>query len=1248
MREKKKRQERGVTIIALVITVIVLLILAGISIASLTGDNGIINKSTEAKKETEISQYQEKLDIIKHQEYMNDYTLNLDEFLDKYAEAVKKDEMFIEAKEVTADHTNKIVIVVTKEGYRFEVTADEVTYVGEDGDGSGNVEIGKVKVTIITEPENWTNGKVKVKITSNVTGITKEYSIDEGASWNIYENEIEVERNGTTIQARGKNAKGETTGAVTKRIENIDRLSPNEFTPTVKSGKNKITITSSTTDKEATNVDGKSGIKGYKFSKDNGANWTELKTVGTYTYEGLKGGIEYPIKVKAIDNAGNEVESNVVNGVPEEEIIVPDAEGKITIQKNPSNWTRGLVKVQMTTNEADCKIQYSYDNSSYTNYSNEIDIVENKTIYARLEKGGKTGRSTTYKIDNIDKLPPKDFEGRITNKTSNSITVEGTTTDAEATQTDGSSGIRGYKFSKDNGASWTEEQSEGRYTYEGLKEGTEYQIKIKAIDNAGNEVDSKIMNVMTEITVPDAEGKITIQKNPSNWTRGPVKVQMTTNEADCKIQYSYDNSSYTNYSNEIDISENKTIYARLEKGGKTGKSTTYKIDNIDKLPPKDFEGRITNKTSNSITVEGTTTDAEATQTDGSSGIRGYKFSKDNGASWTEEQSEGRYTYGRLASSTQYNILIKAIDNAGNEKTSKVVQGTTEEIPSGIINFSYEPSEWTNKDVTVTISADISDYTLQYSLNGNEWNNYDKISKVVMKENGPIYARLTDGINYGITATGNVNNIDRDKPQVTNNVYSEGTQKGELYINIDAKDEASGVTSISNLTTENITEISDTSNASGVKIAQGKYRVTAIGQYNFKVTDKVGNETQISVNVTDLLWTETSDSDENWYSYIDLNTNKEVKVNKPTLKGKMKPIKYVGPESNTQGGSKWANANTADGSMWVWIPRYAYKITEGYHTSQAGTIEVAFLDTNNNFLNGETGELTTNVEDPEAGRTKWLVHPAFTSNAEAGGGFGEIPGLWIGKFETSGEYTQGDASKVSVKPGSKSLTNMTINQQYHAGKNATFGESVNLNSHMAKNSEWGATVYLAHSKYGTNKKKVEVNTSWFYTGGIETGIEEEIYTNNKLQSTTHNATGVYDLNGGAGEMVASYSASYVYSKYLKEYGGTNEGDLFGATEEEQLTNTKYKTVYGLEVGNDYEIAGKKNKGDAIYETSENGNFVRDSAWFEAKSIFPESSDIPFFERGGIYDTYIKSGTFYFGGHTGAIVSAYSFRMTLTPQ
>ena len=40
--------QKGITLIALVITIIVLLILAGVSIAMLTGDNGILTKSSFA------------------------------------------------------------------------------------------------------------------------------------------------------------------------------------------------------------------------------------------------------------------------------------------------------------------------------------------------------------------------------------------------------------------------------------------------------------------------------------------------------------------------------------------------------------------------------------------------------------------------------------------------------------------------------------------------------------------------------------------------------------------------------------------------------------------------------------------------------------------------------------------------------------------------------------------------------------------------------------------------------------------------------------------------------------------------------------------------------------------------------------------------------------------------------------------------------------------------------------------------
>ena len=60
------KNNSAITLIALVITVIILLILSGISIVSVTGENGILTKAIEANKQTEIAVVKEqaKLDII--------------------------------------------------------------------------------------------------------------------------------------------------------------------------------------------------------------------------------------------------------------------------------------------------------------------------------------------------------------------------------------------------------------------------------------------------------------------------------------------------------------------------------------------------------------------------------------------------------------------------------------------------------------------------------------------------------------------------------------------------------------------------------------------------------------------------------------------------------------------------------------------------------------------------------------------------------------------------------------------------------------------------------------------------------------------------------------------------------------------------------------------------------------------------------------------------------------------------------
>ena len=57
-----KKEQKGITLMALVITIIVLLILAGITIGMLTGDNGIINNAGNAKEQTEIASEKEIID----------------------------------------------------------------------------------------------------------------------------------------------------------------------------------------------------------------------------------------------------------------------------------------------------------------------------------------------------------------------------------------------------------------------------------------------------------------------------------------------------------------------------------------------------------------------------------------------------------------------------------------------------------------------------------------------------------------------------------------------------------------------------------------------------------------------------------------------------------------------------------------------------------------------------------------------------------------------------------------------------------------------------------------------------------------------------------------------------------------------------------------------------------------------------------------------------------------------------------
>ena len=81
-KKQKLKESKGITLIALVITIIVLLILAGVTIATLTGDNGILKKAGDAKTQTEQAKADENLKIAIAGSYGTDGKLNLKDLKD--------------------------------------------------------------------------------------------------------------------------------------------------------------------------------------------------------------------------------------------------------------------------------------------------------------------------------------------------------------------------------------------------------------------------------------------------------------------------------------------------------------------------------------------------------------------------------------------------------------------------------------------------------------------------------------------------------------------------------------------------------------------------------------------------------------------------------------------------------------------------------------------------------------------------------------------------------------------------------------------------------------------------------------------------------------------------------------------------------------------------------------------------------------------------------------------------------------
>lgn len=398
-----------------------------------------------------------------------------------------------------------------------------------------------------------------------------------------------------------------------------------------------------------------------------------------------------------------------------------------------------------------------------------------------------------------------------------------------------------------------------------------------------------------------------------------------------------------------------------------------------------------------------------------------------------------------------------------------------------------------------------------------------------------------------------------------------------------------------------------------------------------------------------------------------DTDTKGDVNVPLLAKDMTPIYWNGSkelvattvdEWYNYDNNQWANAKTSDGSYWVWIPRYAYKITEGYHSNmggESGTIEIIFLKgTSNTPLNGSgetiysSGYSTTGTNTSNA----FFLHPAFQNGSKTGYQNGEwdkeLTGIWVAKFEASRidatNIISGSSTTVSSRPGVKTWIYTSTGSAYTICLNMMPTQ----NSHLIKNSEWGAVAYLTHSKYGRNRQQVELNYPKTFdpTATIYTGY---YFEQTPLRSTTGNLYGIYDMAGGAWERTAAY---------ISDGNGAiaTNGSSFAYTSADPnptTRSTKYSTAYAYlpnennpnnnNASTNY-AANSEKYGDAIYEISSGQGGP--GGWFADGIYFP-SVTYEFFERGGGIDDSISGtlGIFCHMRTNGAAESVRSFRPVL---
>ena len=291
----------AITLVALVITIIVLLILAGITINMVVGENGIFAKATGAKNKTEVAQYEEELRMcvleLQADEAANGTTFNMETIKNKFEEKVKKIENTDDIEFPIAESETRLDGIY--KGYEFYIDEKYVAHIGEKSTG--------IRILTNIEPTGWTKGPVKVNITiKSNNGLAKiepenEEEIEVGGKTEYVITKENITQN-TTFKYEVTDNQGTTTNKTTE-IKNIDTNAPTkceiEKTENTEEG---LKITVNAEDEE-------SGIEKLEYHVIDGDNKEEIYTTNLIKLE--KG--TYNIYAIAYDKAGNTKQSSTQN-----------------------------------------------------------------------------------------------------------------------------------------------------------------------------------------------------------------------------------------------------------------------------------------------------------------------------------------------------------------------------------------------------------------------------------------------------------------------------------------------------------------------------------------------------------------------------------------------------------------------------------------------------------------------------------------------------------------------------------------------------------------------------------------------------------------------------------------------------------------------------------------------------------------------------------------------------------------------